>query len=634
MNMNKLLLAWGCALSVAASLSAADGEVRASSFGWNAEDATACLQAALDSGAKRVVVDRQKGDWISRPLLLTNSNVEVVLEDGVSICAKRGEFYGRTDSLIKICGNPSNVTIRGEGKAVIAMRKWDYLDPSMKYPFSGGHRMTIDIRQSRNVTVRNLTILSSGGDGVYVSGAHDLVLEDLICRDHKRQGISVIAAKNLVARRCEFSGTWGTPPACGIDLEPNHNRNFFENVVFEDCTFAENASSGILLHLGALDPTSASVSITFRRCTVRGNKGHGITVYVASRGNSARGSVLFDGCRIFGNAGNSLRFVNVISGDDRLRISFRDCEVDGRNSADAGVAFNGNIPFSLGNVSFERTTLRISEKGRDFDFAALPGAGLKGVTGTLSVDRGGSVAQVDMTAWASRFKENLSALNFETAPIEYRALRPATKAKRLAKPVRTGNLRGRFTFVQYHGEAGEYPIRFRCQPLGKRSKGVTVQLRDAVGTDLGKFTFTDLDYTHVVKVKGPNVTRFEIDTNSRIDIESEWPGQGIEAVGGVPLFAPGNRRYYFFVPASGSDVCVMLKPEEAMSAALRDASGAAVAERGFSTKPDILRGKKASGQAEVWSLSVPKVAEDALFRIGAPALPIVTQDPEAMLVLQ
>ena len=631
MKVTKLLLAWGCALSAAASLSAADGEVRASSFGWNAEDATACLQAALDSGAKRVVVDRQKGDWIVRPIYVNARGMEVVFQDGVTVRAKKGAFKGRSDCLFQIKGTSADIVMRGEGNATLAMNKADYQDPE-RYA-SAEWRSTLEI-YGRGVTVRDLTLLSSGGDGVYVNGAQDVVLENLVCRDHHRQGISVIAAKNLVARRCEFSGTWGTPPACGIDLEPNHNRNFFENIVFEDCTFAENASSGILLHLGALDPTSAPVSITFRRCTARGNKGYGITVYVASRSNSARGEVLFDGCRVLGNAGSPLRLVNVLSGDDRLKVSFRNCDLDGRDSAGAGVAFNGNIPFSLGNVSFENTTLHLSEKGRDFDFAALPGAGLKNVSGSLAVDRGGSVAQVDMAAWASRFKEDPSALSFETMPIDYRALRPATKAKRLAKPVRTGNLRGRFTFVQYHGEAGEYPIRFRCKPLGRKSNSVTVQLRDAVGTDLGRFSFTDLDYTHVAKVKGKNVTRFEVHTDSSVDIESEWPGQGVEAVGGVPLFAPGNRRYYFFVPASGSDVCVMLKPEEAMSAALRDASGAAVAERGFSTKPDILRGKKASGQAEVWSLSVPKVAEDALFRIGAPALPIVTQDPEAMLVLQ
>ena len=65
--------------------------VNASSFGWNAEDSTAALQAAFDSGARKVVIDRQAGDWISRPLFITNSNIEVVLADGVRRCRRRSD---------------------------------------------------------------------------------------------------------------------------------------------------------------------------------------------------------------------------------------------------------------------------------------------------------------------------------------------------------------------------------------------------------------------------------------------------------------------------------------------------------------------------------------------------------------
>ena len=64
--------------------------MNASSFGWNAEDSTAALQAAFDSGANKVVIDRQAGDWISRPLFITNSNIEVVLADGVTLKANSG----------------------------------------------------------------------------------------------------------------------------------------------------------------------------------------------------------------------------------------------------------------------------------------------------------------------------------------------------------------------------------------------------------------------------------------------------------------------------------------------------------------------------------------------------------------
>ena len=38
--------------------------VRASAFGFNATNATAALQAAIDSGARTVVVDVGRGDWL------------------------------------------------------------------------------------------------------------------------------------------------------------------------------------------------------------------------------------------------------------------------------------------------------------------------------------------------------------------------------------------------------------------------------------------------------------------------------------------------------------------------------------------------------------------------------------------
>ena len=94
-------------------MSAADGEVRASSFGWNAEDATACLQAALDSGAKRVVVDRQKGDWIVRPIYVNARGMEVVFQDGVIVRAKKGAFKGRSDCLFQIKGTSADIVMRG-----------------------------------------------------------------------------------------------------------------------------------------------------------------------------------------------------------------------------------------------------------------------------------------------------------------------------------------------------------------------------------------------------------------------------------------------------------------------------------------------------------------------------------------
>ena len=56
--MMRGIIAVALALSLGTAFAGED-VVTASSFGWNPTDATRCLQAAFDSGAKKVVVDRQ-----------------------------------------------------------------------------------------------------------------------------------------------------------------------------------------------------------------------------------------------------------------------------------------------------------------------------------------------------------------------------------------------------------------------------------------------------------------------------------------------------------------------------------------------------------------------------------------------
>ena len=193
MNMTKTAAAW--LLMTACGYAAFGAEtqcVNASSFGWNATDATACLQAAIDSGAKKVVIDRQEGDWIVEPIFLRVSGQEIVVADGVTVRAKKGSFQNRSDSLFKISGKDRGVTLRGEGKATLAMNKRDYQNPELYSHSEWRHAVSVF---GSGTTVRDLTILSSGGDGVYVAGnAQDVTLENLACRDHHRQGISVIIA--------------------------------------------------------------------------------------------------------------------------------------------------------------------------------------------------------------------------------------------------------------------------------------------------------------------------------------------------------------------------------------------------------------------------------------------------------
>ena len=77
-------------------LAAAPAEVKVSSFAPGKDDATDAFNAAIASGAKKVIVDNVGFDYIIRPVIL-RSDLELVFMDKVVVRAKRGEFHGQGD---------------------------------------------------------------------------------------------------------------------------------------------------------------------------------------------------------------------------------------------------------------------------------------------------------------------------------------------------------------------------------------------------------------------------------------------------------------------------------------------------------------------------------------------------------
>jgi hypothetical protein len=177
----------------AAKISSAKS-VTASAFGWNATNAMACLQAALDSGAKKIVVDRQASEWLVETINVP-SDIELIFENGVVVRAKPGSMKGKTDCLFR-CKGVSNIVFRGIGNATLRMNRKDYLNPSLYRHAEWRH--LISLHKVNNAVVRDLLIEESGGDGVYILQSHNVLLENLVCRGHNRQGTSLIDGDNVV----------------------------------------------------------------------------------------------------------------------------------------------------------------------------------------------------------------------------------------------------------------------------------------------------------------------------------------------------------------------------------------------------------------------------------------------------
>lgn len=259
--------------AVAAIANGAKDFANAAWWGFDAEDATAAVQSAIDSGAKKVLIPFVGKPWIVRPITL-RGDLELELEPGVLLLAKRGEFKGGGDSLLA-AHNAENLTIRGYG-ATLRMWKKDYQDPA-QYT-KAEWRMGIRLMGCKNVLIEGVRVESSGGDGIYIDGGGDrrwgenITVRDVVCDDNHRQGMSVISAQNLLIENCTFSNTGGTAPEAGIDFEPDSSDQRFVNCVVRNSVFENNAGHQILIYLNPMTIESEPVSIRFENCVSRMGK--------------------------------------------------------------------------------------------------------------------------------------------------------------------------------------------------------------------------------------------------------------------------------------------------------------------------------------------------------------------------
>ncbi|HPO16083.1 MAG TPA: right-handed parallel beta-helix repeat-containing protein [Candidatus Hydrogenedentes bacterium] len=297
-------------------------EANAAWWGFNAEDSTDSLQAAIDSGAKKLVIPRMDSEWVVRPLHL-RSNLEVVFEPGAVVLAKRGEYKNTGDSLFS-ANDCTDIVLRGFG-AVLRMNKVDYQSAAYK---KGEWRMVLDIQGCTNVLIEGLRLESSGGDGIYIGSTgkqefcKNVVIRDAICDDHHRQGISIISAIDLLIERTLMLNTSGTAPQAGIDFEPNRPTEQLTNCIMRDCVLENNTGGNILFYLKQLSKESPPLSVIVENCIVRNGVDAGVAVGMLDD-DAPKGSIEFRKCTIE-NPGRAGAFVFDKSAESAV-VRFTQC---------------------------------------------------------------------------------------------------------------------------------------------------------------------------------------------------------------------------------------------------------------------------------------------------------------------
>ena|GEM_PF-2338408 len=271
------------ALPVAAATPAPEGYLDASKIArapFNAQDATAALQAAIRSGAPRVWVPNMGTPWLIDMIGLI-SNQEILLEKGVVIESKPGSGFYVDGQLFK-GASLKNVTLRGYG-ATLKMRR-DLFTSGKPYKPSE-HRHAIVLYASQNVKILGLTIKDAGGDGIMVGGlTHSsynkgVLIKDVLIHNAYRNAISIISAENLTIDNAILINTSGTSPQGGLDFEPDHEQQRIVNFAVRNCIIMNNKRLGISFPVsGLLTASDRERGLPIRgvieNCTIYNNGYH------------------------------------------------------------------------------------------------------------------------------------------------------------------------------------------------------------------------------------------------------------------------------------------------------------------------------------------------------------------------
>ena len=620
-------------------------EARASAWGFAPDDATKALQSAIDSGAKKVVVEDMGRPWIVTPIRLAGDQ-EIVFEKGVVVQAKRGAFRGKNDCLFSAIAR-KNVALTGNG-AALRMWKEDYHREYEKAEW----RHCLSLRGCENVRVRGFTLAESGGDGVYVgvgpgkAPCRDVVLQDLVCDGNYRQGVSVISAENLLIENCVFRNTGGTPPQAGIEFEPNGASERLVNCVMRNCLSENNRGDGYVFYLKPLMGASTPVSIRLENCRASGNGGHPLRWVTRNEGpdGPTRGTADFVACVLEGSDRPGVMISENAAAGCRLR--FERCRVadSARGSPELSPVTFSSSPAAAGNVgNAEFADCVVRDEAPRPPMALLDWTGgkrLERVSGTLIVERGGKSARYTLDSRTlAEWIPVLGLKDIPRVPLTGLKLEPAGAG---AAPGAGGELRlrGASEFLLYAEAGREAAFTLRVFPVGAARAPVPVRVLSPSGKEIA-----------VPKAppgeKAPYAFRAEETGAYRIlceggnaSVVAESAAQRLTAVSGHgPFhFFRGGGTLYFWVPAGASEFAVKViggAIGESVKASIHDPAGRQVGEKDNIVKPhqfDVKRDDPSRGEA--WSLRTGKPSEGVfedyyVDLLGIP--PLLAASPGALL---
>lgn len=277
------------------------------------------------SNKKYYVSIKQNGD--DESVMKINSDTEIIFD--CTICLNTNDFTNYRLLHIK---NKNNIHIHGYGKIIG--------DVDNKIIGTGEWGHGIVIIDSENIIIDGIIIEKCWGDGIYIGQSREdvnlysnnITIRNATCDYNRRQGMSITAALNLLIENCKFTNTGmikGTPPAFGVDVEPNL-LGVKLNITFRNCVFSGNNKGGLLI-LNCANDTDIKVE----NCISDGN---------FKLANNAK-NITFKNC-VFPD------LEATISPNIADNISFINCHIN----TNEGLFLKKFYPYSFNGCTFDENT--------------------------------------------------------------------------------------------------------------------------------------------------------------------------------------------------------------------------------------------------------------------------------------
>ena len=627
-------------------------------WGFNKNDATKCLQAAINSGVKKVIIANMGSAWIVRKINLA-SNQELIFEPGAEVMAKAGALKGKFDALFS-ASDKKNITIIGYG-ATIIMRKKEYQDKT-KYTL-GQWRHALSIRGCNDVKIYGLTIKSSGGDGIYIGAkkqpyCKNIHIKDVVCDDNLRQGISVIGAVNLLIENSILKNTVGHKPAAGIDFEPNTAKNSIVNCVMRNCIVENNAGYGVHVYLIPLDKSSTPISLRIENCLIKRNHRGGLNIEshrnrgVKKGQGYPKGVVKVLNCKIEGNDNVGVIFKNKPA--DSIQVSIDNCTLinncTSRRSRQTPLVFfaRPNSFKPQGGVKFSNCTVIEKDPVPLISYSNwVPGLDIKNVKGKVTVINKNNTKIIELATVIKALRpKNVATLRQLHLPSQKYV--PLKSNHQLSKTDSVLMLRGSAKYLLYARRGEKVKLSVAYLQVGKYAKYkiLKMAITDPSGAKID-VPEVSLKQTTKVSFIAPETgiyTLFGRPHLNTVSFDSTTHPISLCPLDGEPirLFNMNQRKkqtgaatLYFWVPRGVSQLTIYVSGAsgETLSAALVSPTGSTVDSGQHIDMPQPLLYKfNTASKGEVWTVQLSDVVEDMAIYLFSPIPPLMAFSPDKLLV--